>query len=114
MSDRSSESDDRGSLPEPIAKVGTKASRFSKEFIATVISLVTTAFGVVVALAWNSALTALVAQIFEANAKVTALFIYAVTITAIGVVVIIALGKLATRIGAEPIEFKYPAKGQGS
>ena len=33
------------------------ASRFTRDFVATVIALVTTAFGVVVALAWNTALS---------------------------------------------------------
>ncbi len=98
----------------PVAAAARKASRFSKDFLATVISLVTTALGVVVALAWNSALTGLFAEWFKTHPapKVTALFVYALVITAIGVVAIISLARLAARIGAEPIEFKYPAKGK--
>jgi hypothetical protein len=111
MSDRPDGSGEGKVDPEPNSKVGAKAGRFSKEFVATVISLVTTALGVVVALAWNSALTALFTVVFGTAARIAAMFIYAICITTIGVVVIIALGKLATRIGAEPIEFKFPAKG---
>jgi hypothetical protein len=99
---------DTGELT-PVGKVGRKADRYSREFVATVISLLTTALGVVAALAWNTALTALFSEIFGPAARVAALFIYAITITVIGVIVIIALGRLATRIGAEPLEFKYPA-----
>lgn len=105
---------DKGGAAAPVAAVARKASRFSKEFLATVISLVTTALGVVVALAWNSALTQLFANWFKENSagQVTALFVYALLITAIGVVAIISLARLAARIGAEPVEFKYPAKGK--
>lgn len=95
----------------PVAAAARRAGRFSKDFLATVISLVTTALGVVVALAWNSAFTGLFAE-WSPAAKVTALFVYAMLITAIGVVAIIVLARLAARIGAEPIEFKYPAKGK--
>ncbi len=95
----------------PVAAAARRASRFSRDFLATVISLVTTALGVVVALAWNSAFTGLFA-LWSPAAKVTALFVYALVITAIGVVAIISLARLAARIGAEPIEFKYPGKGK--
>ncbi len=93
----------------PVAAAARRARRFSREFLATVISLVTTALGVVVALAWNSAFTGLIAE-WAPAAKVTALFVYALLITAIGVVAIISLARLAARIDTEPIEFKYPAK----
>ncbi len=100
----------QGGADSPAGGVTRKAGRFSKEFIATVISLVTTALGVVVALAWNTALAELFKRWFPGNGQVVALFVYAVAITAIGVVAIVSLGKLAARIGAEPVEFKYPAK----
>jgi len=95
--------------PGPVEAVVKKASRFSREFLATVVALVSTAFGVVAALAWNSAIQELFTALDISTAnKVTALFIYAVIVTVIGVVVIVYLGRLATRIGAEPVEFKFP------
>ncbi len=94
----------------PVEVVVSKASRFSKEFIATVISLVSTAFGVVAALAWNSAIQEVFAKyIGTTGSRVAALFVYAALVTLIGVVVIVYLGRIATRIGAEPVEFKFPA-----
>jgi len=100
---------DTGEL-SPIGKAGRKASRYSREFVATVISLLTTALGVVAALAWNTALTEFFQSVFHSNlAHVTALFLYAIFITIVGVFVIIALARIATRIGADPYEFKYPA-----
>jgi small-conductance mechanosensitive channel len=86
-----------------------KANRFSREFLATVISLVTTAFGVVVALAWNEALSEALKGLSR-GAQLTGLFLYAVLVTILAVFIILFLGKLAGRIGAEPIEFKYPVK----
>jgi uncharacterized membrane protein required for colicin V production len=110
MSDGRDDRKDTGEL-SPIGKVGRTTSRYSREFVATVISLLTTALGVVAALAWNTALTEFFQAAFpESNvARVTALFVYAILVTVIGVIVIIALARLATRIGAEPLEFKYPA-----
>ena len=93
----------------PVIVVAKRASRFSREFIVTVISVVTTAFGVVVALAWNTALSKALEQLSR-NAEVIGLFIYAVLITFMAVMAIIFLGRLATRMGAEPIQFALPAK----
>ncbi len=104
----SDERKDTGEL-SPIGRVGRKAGRYSREFVATVISLLTTALGVVAALAWNTALTTFFTEYLGKGARVTALFIYAIVITVIGVFVIISLARIATRLGAEPLEFKYPA-----
>jgi uncharacterized membrane protein YidH (DUF202 family) len=100
---------DTGEL-SPIGKAGRRASRYSREFVATVIALLTTALGVVAALAWNSALTEFFRSVFHSDlAHVTALFLYAIFITVVSVIVIVALGRLATRLNADPYEFKYPA-----
>src|SRR6266536_1661267 len=49
-----------------------KAGRFSREFVVTVISVVTTAFGVVVALAWNTALSAGLTKWFGVDGRIAA------------------------------------------
>ncbi|MEX0832713.1 MAG: DUF5654 family protein [Actinomycetota bacterium] len=105
-----SEEGGKGLPVEPIKHVGRRAGRFSKEFVATVISLLTTALGVVVALAWNEALSTFFRSAFGPDGEVTALFVYAVVLTGIGVLVIVFLARLAERIGGEPVEFKYPVK----
>jgi uncharacterized protein DUF5654 len=66
-------------------------------YLQTMISLASAAFGVVAALAWNSAITALVKQVFGTGAQVVSLFIYAVLITVIAVIVMVNLGRLAER-----------------
>lgn len=91
-----------------VGAVVDKTSRFSKEVLATMISLASAAFGVVAALAWNSAITELFTRVFGKDARISALFVYAVVITLIGVVVIVIMGRLAARLSAEPVEFKYP------
>src|SRR5438093_3048783 len=91
----------------PVTDAVRRAGRFSREFVATVIALVTTAFGVVVALAWNEALSKALAQLSK-GAEIGGLFAYAVLVTVLAVLAIVFLGRLAARIGAQPIEFKYP------
>ena len=66
-------------------------------YLQTMISLASAAFGVVAALAWNSAITALVRQIFGSGAQVISLFLYAIIITVIAVIVMVNLGKVAER-----------------
>ena len=85
-----------------------RSSRFSREVVATMISLASAAFGVVAALAWNTAITTAFTAAFGTAGTIGALFVYAVVATMVGVVVIVLLGRLAGRISAEPVEFKYP------
>ena len=93
----------------PIELVAKKASRFSREFVVTVFAVVSTAFGFVVALAWNTALTEAMSRLNEAE-QITGLFVYAGVVTFLAVIATILLGRLAVRIGAQPVEFKLPAK----
>ena len=93
-----------------VVTVISGGSRFSKEAVATMIALASAAFGVVAALAWNTAITAAFDEWFKsAENRISALFVYAIVVTLIGVVVIVLLGRIAARINAEPVEFKYPA-----
>ncbi len=92
-----------------VGSVVKRTTRFSREVVATMISLASAAFGVVAALAWNAAITKVFQERFSKGGQISALFIYAVVVTLVGVVVIVLLGRLAARINAEPVEFKYPA-----
>jgi hypothetical protein len=94
---------------EAAVEAAKKAGRFSREFIVTVISVVTTAFGVVVALAWNTALTNALAN-YTKDARAIALFIYALAITFLAVLAIIILSRIARRMDAAPVEFKIESK----
>jgi uncharacterized membrane protein YjjP (DUF1212 family) len=110
------EEHDRIPVVPMVGAVVRKTTRFSREVVATMIALASTAFGVVAALAWNAAITAWFNNSFGGEmaratpgATVSALFIYAVVATLVGVVVIVLLARLAARLNAEPVEFKYPA-----
>ena len=69
-------------------------------YIQTMIALASAAFGVVAALAWNSAITALVKQIFGTGGQIVSLFIYAILVTILAVIVMVQLGKIAERTAA--------------
>jgi Family of unknown function (DUF5654) len=66
-------------------------------YLQTMIALASAAFGVVAALAWNSAITALVKQIFGTAGQIVSLFIYAILVTILAVIVMVNLARLAER-----------------
>lgn len=76
----------------------------SKEVLETIITLMTTAFGLVAALAWNEAIQALFTALLPQGGDLAAKFLYAVVVTVIVVVVTIRLGRLAKRYGDEKEE----------
>jgi TRAP-type C4-dicarboxylate transport system permease small subunit len=94
---------------EAAVEAARRAGRFSREFLATVISVVGTALGVVVALAWNTALTKWFGQ-FSEGTRLRALFVYAILVTFLAVLVIFILGRLARRLNAQAVEFKIDTK----
>ena len=67
--------------------------------MTTVATLITTAFGLIAALAWNDAIKAIIAQFFKAGNGVTGLVIYAVLIT---IIAVIATLLIARAIPTEP------------
>jgi hypothetical protein len=76
----------------------------SKEVLDAIITLMTTAFGLVATLAWNEAIQALFAALLPQGGDLAAKFLYAVVVTLIVVVTTIRLGRLAKRIGDEKEE----------
>jgi hypothetical protein len=69
-------------------------------YLQTMIALASAAFGVVAALAWNAAITALVKQIFGTAGAIISLFVYAVIITIVAVIVMVQLANMAARYAA--------------
>jgi hypothetical protein len=70
-------------------------------YLATMISLSSAAFGVIAALAWNTAISDLIKQLLPAGKGIGPEFIYAVIVTVLGVIVMVNLGKLAQRAGGK-------------
>jgi len=72
-----------------------------KETLKTMVTLATTAFGLVAALAWNGAIIGLFNEIFGERSNLISLFVYAAIVTVIAVLVTSKLGKLAEKVGVE-------------
>jgi ABC-type Mn2+/Zn2+ transport system permease subunit len=75
-----------------------------KEVIEKVSALVTAAFGLVAALAWNTAIQEIFRLIFGDQSGVWAMIFYAVVVTIIAVVVTILVGRAAQKAGAKKPE----------
>ena len=72
-------------------------------YLATMISLASAAFGVIAALAWNSAITDLIKQFLPAGKGIFPEFLYALIITVIGIIIMVNLAKAAERTGGKSV-----------
>ena len=72
----------------------------AKTVMKTIITLVTTAFGLVAGLAWNDAIQKLIESVMGAGDALSGLFIYAIVVTIIAVVTIL-LARVAAKMGVE-------------
>jgi hypothetical protein len=63
--------------------------------------LVTTAFGLVAALAWNEAIKSLFSQIFGVSDQISALFTYAILVTVIAVLITVWLSQISEKINGK-------------
>lgn len=67
------------------------------------ITLASASLGLVAALAWNEAIKTTIAKLMGPGDSLAALYTYAILATAIAVIVVMALGKAAARIGGESV-----------
>ena len=68
-----------------------------KQVIEKIAALLTAAFGLVAALAWNTAIQQIFKNIFGDQSSIPAMLSYAIIVTIIAVIVIIWIGKVAER-----------------
>lgn len=71
------------------------------EVIEKIAALLTVAFGLVAALAWNGAIQAIFAEVFGTAENIPAMLAYAVIVTIIAVIVTIWIARLADKAKAE-------------
>jgi L-asparagine transporter-like permease len=71
------------------------------EVVEKIAALLTAAFGLVAALAWNGAIQAIFKEIFGEAENIPAMLSYAVIVTIIAVVVTIWIGRVAERAKKE-------------
>jgi len=65
-----------------------------KDIMQKLIALITAAFGLVAALAWNGAIQTIFAKYYAVGEGVWSMLIYAVVVTIIAVAVILGMGKM--------------------
>ena len=75
-----------------------------KEVIEKIAALITAAFGLVAALAWNEAIQEIFRIIFGDQSGVWAMIFYAVVVTIIAVVVTIWIGRVAEKATGKKLE----------
>jgi len=75
-----------------------------KEVIEKIAALITAAFGLIAALAWNTAIQEIFRLIFGDQSGVLAMIFYAVIVTIIAVVVTIWIGRVAEKHTGKKVE----------
>jgi Family of unknown function (DUF5654) len=75
----------------------------SAQYLATMISLASAAFGVIAALAWNAAISDSIKLLLPAGKGIGPEFLYAVIVTVTGIIVMVNLGKLAAKSGEKSV-----------
>jgi hypothetical protein len=66
-----------------------------KQVVEKLAALTTAAFGLIAALAWNSAIQKIFQEIFGERSSIAAMVLYAVIVTIIAVVATIWIGKIS-------------------
>jgi Mg2+/citrate symporter len=67
-------------------------------FVNTFSALITAAFGLVAALAWNDAIQAAVATVFKDNGALWGKLIYAILVTVLAVIMVIIITRSAKKL----------------
>ena len=75
-----------------------------KEVIEKVAALITAAFGLIAALAWNEAIQEIFRLVFGDQSGIWAMLFYAVVVTIIAVVVTIWIGRVAEKQTGKKLE----------
>ena len=73
------------------------------QVLTTIATLMTTAFGLIAALAWNEAIKAIILQFFPKGEGITGLLIYAVLITIIAVVATVIIGRAIAKPAVQEV-----------
>lgn len=74
-----------------------------RAFLQTMITLASASLGLVAALAWNEAIKATIKTVLGQDDSLSGLYTYAILATAIAVIVLVVLGRMAARVGGEAI-----------
>jgi ABC-type Mn2+/Zn2+ transport system permease subunit len=81
-----------------------KVTIMQKEVIEKIAALITAAFGLIAALAWNEAIQEIFRLVFGDQSGIWAMLFYAVVVTIIAVVVTIWIGRVAEKHTGKKVE----------
>ncbi len=70
-----------------------KSDKFKVQLLETFASLITAAFGLVAALAWNETIKALIAKVFDSGDDLLGNFVYAIIVTVLAVVMTLLIAR---------------------
>jgi len=76
-----------------------KGSELAKQVREKIAALITAAFGLIAALAWNGAIRAIFAKVFGDSDTIVAMLIYAVVVTIIAVIATIIVARSIVKQG---------------
>ncbi len=71
---------------EKVTKTSKQKDEFKVQVLETFAALITAAFGLVAALAWNEAIKGLINEFFASGGGLMASFVYAIVVTIIAVI----------------------------
>ena len=80
-----------------------KLTDMKRQVMETIATLITTAFGLIAALAWNEAIKALIIQLLGAGNGLTGLFIYAIIITIIAIIAAVWIARLIAKPAVQEV-----------
>lgn len=70
-----------------------KSNEFKVQLLETFASLITAAFGLVAALAWNEAIKQMVAVVFDSSDDLVGLCVYAIIVTVLAVIMTLLIAR---------------------
>lgn len=77
--------------------MSAKSDEFKVQLLETFASLITAAFGLVAALAWNDTIKAVVAEFFQNDGELIAMFVYAIIVTVIAVIMTLIISRALSK-----------------
>jgi hypothetical protein len=93
--------------PPPILrrlkKMKEQATEMKGQVMETIATLITTAFGLIAALAWNEAIKALIIQFLGTGNGLTGLFTYAILITIIAIIATILIARVIAKPAVQAV-----------
>jgi uncharacterized membrane protein YidH (DUF202 family) len=78
------------------------------EYIAVIASLVTTAFALIAALAWQAAIQAIFVEVLGTATSIPATLSYAIIVTIIAVLATVWIARVASRATGEEMQGELP------